>query len=465
MDELLLLPAVDLAREIRQRRVSSRELLTGYLERIERINPALNAVVTLDAEAALDRADTADRATASGTDLGPLHGLPVTVKDAIETAGIRSTGGAVELRDHVPTADAPSVARLRRAGAVVFGKTNVPRWSGDIQTFNDVFGTTNNPWDQARTPGGSSGGAATAVASGLTSFEIGTDIGGSVRIPSGFCGVFGHKPSYGIISQRGYLDRVGGGVIEADVNVFGPMARSAADLQVLLDVLAGPDVENAKAWRLDLPRARHDDLRRYRIATWFDDPLCPVEAECVEVLENAAAALGSAGASVVATPPPVAMSESFRLFNSLLMAAISLSADDPALGDAISGTHRAWLLLHHERTRLRQAWERWFDDFDAYLCPIMPMPAFPHDHEGTVGDRVVVINGEERNHVDALAWTGAVGVAYLPSTAVPVGFTRSGLPVGMQVVGPYLEDRTSLYLAARLEELLGGFTAPAIART
>ena len=190
-----------------------------------------------------------------GGGLPPLHGLPITIKDAIETAGIRSTGGARELETHVPARDAPAVARLKAAGAIVFGKTNVPRWSGDIQTFNDVFGVTNNPWDHTRTPGGSSGGAAAAVAAGLTSFELGTDIGGSVRIPSSYCGVFGHKPSFGIVSQRGYLDRVGGGRTDPDINVFGPLARSAEDLDLLLDVLAGPNADDAVAWRLQLPAA------------------------------------------------------------------------------------------------------------------------------------------------------------------------------------------------------------------
>src|SRR4051794_13131615 len=230
--------ATELVAAIKGRAVSSRELLATFLDRIERLNGPVNAVVTLAVERAQAEAAAADKATVRGAELGPLHGLPITIKDAIETEGIRSTGGAIELTDHVPAADAPAVAKLRAAGAIVFGKTNLPRWSGDLQSYNEIFGTTNNPWDVSRVPGGSSGGAATAVACGLTSFELGTDIGGSVRVPSHFCGVFGLKTSYGLVSQRGYLDHVGGGHVDADVNVFGPIARSADDLDLLLGVLA-----------------------------------------------------------------------------------------------------------------------------------------------------------------------------------------------------------------------------------
>ncbi|MBV9357571.1 MAG: amidase, partial [Chloroflexi bacterium] len=260
--------------ELRARRLSSRELLDAYLTRIDQLGPPTNAVVTLDPEPAYAAASRADGAAVRGDWLGPLHGLPITIKDAIEVAGVRSTGGAIELTDHVPAVDAPSVARLKRAGAIVFGKTNVPRWSGDLQTFNELFGTTNNPWSLDRIPGGSSGGAAAAVACGFTAFELGTDIGGSVRIPAHCCGVFGLKPSYGVISQRGYLDHVGGGQTDADVNVFGPLARGADDLDLLLSVLAGPDAERALAWRLELPTPRRVALGDFRFGTWLDDPAC-----------------------------------------------------------------------------------------------------------------------------------------------------------------------------------------------
>lgn len=459
MTEPALWTISELSAAIRDRRLSSRELLDTYLQRIDKINPALNAVVTLDAERAAEAARDADEATARGDSRGALHGLPTTIKDAIETAGIRSTGGATELTDHVPTQDATAVRRLRSAGAIVFGKTNVPRWSGDIQTYNDIFGTTNNPWDNSRTTGGSSGGAAAAVSTGLTSFELGTDIGGSVRIPSNYCGVCGHKPSFGVVPQRGYLDRVGGGITDADINVFGPIARSPEDLALLLDILAGPVDDDAKGWRLELPPPRHESVDGYRIGTWLDDAACEVDSEIVELLSGAAAALRNAGAKVSADRPPISLADSSALFASLITPAISVSTDKET-GDAIGGTHRTWLDLDQDRARLRAVWAEWFRDHDILLCPVMPMTAFPHDHRGTIMDRSVSINGEQRSQIDTLSWTGLVGVAYLPSTVVPVGFTSGGLPVGIQVVGPYLEDRSSLFVAAKLAELTGGYRSP-----
>lgn len=459
-DEPALWTVGQLSEAVRKRRVSSRELLENYLQRIERLNPALNAVITLDVDRAAEVAAAADEATARGENSGVLHGLPTTIKDAIETAGIRSTGGARELENHVPTADAPAVASLKAAGAVVFGKTNVPRWSGDIQAYNDIFGTTNNPWDHSRTTGGSSGGAAAAVSTGLTSFELGTDIGGSVRIPSHFCGVCGHKPSFGVVPQRGYLDHVGGGTTDADINVFGPIARSPEDLRVLLDVVAGPSGEDGKAWRLELPPPRHDDLSGYRVGTWLDDPHCEVDAGIVKVLEEAASLLSKAGAKVSSDRPPIKLAESGELFTALITPAISVSVDDKAVGEVLSGSHRAWIDLDIARARMRAVWAEWFRDHDVLLCPVMPMPAFPHDHTGAIMERSVTINGRERPHVGTLSWTGLVGVSYLPSTVVPVGFTGDGLPVGVQVVGPYLEDRSALMVAARLAELTGGYVPP-----
>ena len=448
------------AKSIRDREISSRELLEEYMSRVDRMNPDLNAVVTLVADQAMEAAGRADDETVKqpGT-AGPLHGLPITVKDAIETAGIRSTGGARELSNHVPGKDAPAVARLREAGAIVFGKTNAPKWSGDLQTFNDLFGTTNNPWDHSRTPGGSSGGAAASVAAGFTSFELGTDIGGSVRIPSNFCGVFGHKPSFGVVPQKGYLDHVGGGVIDSDINVFGPIARSAGDLSVLLEVLDGPSGEDEKAWRLDLPPERHPEIREYRIGTWLDDPAGEVDTEVADALGGAAEALAKAGARVSESRPPIRLSDAFALFNALITPAISVSTDKKT-GDAISGTHRSWLDNHQARSEMRSVWSEWFRDFDVLLCPVTPMAAFPHDQSGTIVERSVIVNGRSRPHIDTLTWTGLVGVVYLPSTVVPVGFTSGGLPVGIQVVGPYLEDRTALFVAAELENLTGGYTPP-----
>ena len=461
-DSICLEPATQLAAMIATREISSRELLDLFLQRVHRLNPAVNAVVTLDVERAQAAAAQADAVSAAGGPTGPLHGLPVTIKDAIEVGGLRSTGGARALEHHVPPVDAPSVARLRQAGAVVFGKTNVPEWSGDIQTFNQLFGATNNPWDPSLTPGGSSGGPAAAVATGMTSFELGTDIGGSIRIPSSFCGVFGHKPSFGIVSQRGYLDSVGGGVIDADINVFGPIARSPADLSLLLSVLAAPDSEKALAWGVALPPARHPRVEDYRVGLWLDDPACAVETSALELTAAAAEALAGAGAKVSDARPPLDLGEARALFDQLLLPAISVSFDETT-GQALAGNHRTWLDLHRRRTLLRGVWAEWFRDYDVLLCPVMPMLPFPHDREGTVADRWVLVNGRSRPQADCLAWTGLVGVAYLPSTVLPVGRVGSR-PVGMQIVGPYLEDRTPLFVAAELAGRMEGYVPPPMAR-
>jgi amidase len=461
-DDPTLWSATRLAAAIRSRSLSSRELLDAFAAKIDRLNPAVNAVVTTDMDRAHDRANRADQAAVRESWLGPLHGLPFTVKDAIETGGVRSTGGASQLADHVPVVDAPAVARLSAAGGVLFGKTNAPTWSADFQTHNALFGTTNNPWDLSRTTGGSSGGSAAATASGFSSFELGTDIGGSVRIPSSFCGVFGHKPSFGVVPQRGYLDHVGGGTIDADINVFGPLARSAEDLELLMDVLAGPVAEDAVAWRLELPEPRTVQLKGLRIGAWMDDPLASVDSEVGDVLDTAVRAFTSAGASISADRPPLRIDQMFHLFLGLTGAAAVLSID-PGTSDLAGMSLRQLAERRIERARVREIWSEWFATHDVLLCPVMPMAAIAHDTTRPFMERTTLINGEPRAHMDCTAWTGLVGVAYLPSTVIPVGHTRSGLPVGMQVVGPFLEDRTCLRAARLLRAVLGEWQAPPFA--
>ncbi|MFM7045765.1 MAG: amidase family protein [Ilumatobacteraceae bacterium] len=451
-----LWPAVEQARAIAERRLGSEELLDLMLARIEAVGPRVNAVCTIEPELARAEARRADEAAVRGDRLGPLHGLPMTVKDAIATTGIRSTGGAVALRDHVPRVDAEAVTRLRAAGAVVFGKTNLPEWSGDWQSFNEMFGTTSNPWDAGRTPGGSSGGAAAAVATGMTSVELGTDIGGSVRVPSAFCGVFGHKPSFGIIPTLGYLDEPLGGDVESDVNTFGPIARSADDLAVMLDVLAGPCAADAVAWRLDLPQAMPSSLRGLRVGAWIDDSLVPIDGEMAEVLRDAVDALRADGAVITdLAGPAVDLQRAWRTAVRLIGSAVSVSdAEDRG------PSHRSWLFLDRERASLRAAWAAVFDHVDVVICPVTSTVAFPHLQEGYWGDRMVRIGSVERPYLELEAWPAIVGAAYLPSTAVPVGFTRGGLPVGAQVVGPYLHDYRTIAVARLVGDVVGGYAVP-----
>jgi amidase len=450
---------VRLTEAIRNKQISSRELLDLYLDRIARLNPPVNAVVTLDAERARAAAVAADEQLARGAPVGPLHGLPVTIKDAIETEGIRSTGGSTALADHVPTADAPAVARLKRAGAIVFGKTNVPEWSGDMQTYNEMFGTTNNPWALDRTCGGSSGGPGVAVACGFTSFELGTDIGGSIRMPAHFCGVYGLKPSFGVVPQRGYLDHVGGGTTDADINVFGPLARSADDLALLLGVLAGPEPEREVAWRLELPPPTPRTLGDYRVGVWFDDPACRTATAYTERLRALADRLVDAGVKVDDAHPPVEFTEQVALFSQMIAAAVSPSFP-PEIAEAISGSHLAWLRADEQRARLRAIWAEWFTRYDVLLCPVMPTVPFPHTHAGDITERTVEIDGEARSYLELIGWTGLIGIVGLPSAVAPIGRTVDGLPVGVQVVAPYLHDRRAVQFAGGLADVVGGYEPP-----
>ena len=340
----------------------------------------------------------------------------------------------------------------------MFGKTNLPTWSDDFQSFNEMFGTTNNPWDLARVPGGSSGGAAAAVACGMTSFEIGTDIGGSIRVPAAFCGVYGHKPSFGVIPTLGYLDEPNGGVTESDVNVFGPIARSAADLALLLGVLAGPAAERSIGWRLDLPPADVTDLRSLRVATWFDEPSLPMDAAVTAVLDGLADRLVEAGVTVDrAARPQLDFDEAWRSGGWLIGAAIGVSGGDESV------SHTDWLFADRARARRRQRWAEFFEGIDVLLCPVTLLPAFAHDQEGTWATRQIDVNGEILPYYALEAWPALIGSAYLPSTSTPVGRTADGLPVGVQVVSPFLHDRRSIAVSGLLGALVGGYTVPPIA--
>ena len=457
-DDPTLWSASQQAAAIREGRLGSEELLDLFLARIATVDPRVNAVCTLDVEPARKRCREADAATAQGESWGLLHGLPVTIKDAIATAGIRSTGGSTALRDHVPAIDAPSVEVLKAAGAIVFGKTNLPEWSGDWQSFNEMFGTTNNPWALTHTAGGSSGGAAAAVACGMTSFELGTDIGGSVRVPSAFCGVWGHKPSFGIIPTLGYLDEPAGGDTESDVNVFGPIARSAADLRLLLDVLAQPTRDRAAAWTFNLPEPTVTSLKGLRVAVWFDEPELEIDNDMSVVLRAAADAVSATGALLDdLARPHIDVGSAWRNGARLIGAACSVSdVEGPPL------THHQWMFMDRKRARVRTAWAEFFEGFDVLLCPVAIVAAFPHLQEGVWSKRRMAINGRQRDYLEIEGWPALIGSAYLPSTAVPVGRTPDGLPVGMQVVAPYLHDRTAIQVAEWIGELVGGYQTPPI---
>lgn len=438
---------------IRDGDFSSRDLLELYIARIERLNPTLNCVVTRDFDVARRTADAADRARSNGEALGVLHGLPITVKDALMTKGLRSTGGARELADLVFEADAPTVAAVRAAGAVIMGKTNLPRWSGDIQTYNDLFGTTGNPWNTDRTPGGSSGGAACAVAAGLTSFEIGTDIGGSIRFPAAFCGIYGHKPTWGVVPSTGYLDHVEGGTTEADVNVIGPLARSADDLKLLMDVMqrrTGPLLPNFES--------EPADPASLELAAWIDDPFCPVDASVKSVLAAAVDRLRASNLSISAASPDLDPARAASIGGRLVGAATSSHSDSPP-----SFLHPDWLAWQTERESMCAAWAEFFEGYDAALLPVAFVPPFPHQQDGDFTSRQLIANGEARPYLDVVGWTILVGMARLPSTVVPVGFTDDGLPIAVQIVGKPGADKVTMALASLVGEICAGYRIPPIA--
>jgi amidase len=486
VEDVAFLPAVELVSRLEARELSSRELLEIYLARLAKHNGPLNAVVTVDADRARAAADAADTAVAKGEPVGPLHGLPMTVKDQFPTAGMRTTIGMREFAEWLPDYDALPVARLRAAGAVIFGKSNMPYAGIDVQTDNRVFGRTNNPWDVGRTPGGSSGGSAAAVAAGLTGLELGGDIGGSVRTPAHYCGVFGLKPSYRVIADPRDPRRKPGFRTELDIATPGPLARSAQDLDLAMSVLAGPDPSEAVGWHLDLPAPRHDRLADYRIAAWLDDADCPTEPDVHEVLRAAVTAWRAAGANIdEQARPAFRLVDSFRDYQRLLYATLchglpfasapgarflapvgaSFPGDSQLARFATGATlrHGDWLLANEARQDYRRAWAQFFRDYDVLLCPATPCTAPRHNRRfgnAIVLRRMPSHRTRSRPYMDQLIWAGAVGMAYLPAVVAPTGITPEGLPVGIQIVGPYLEDRTAIHVAEQLTATAGGFTRP-----
>jgi amidase len=473
--------ATELVAALSRREISSRESLERYLDRVARYNPALNAVVTLDAERALAAADAADSAIAQGEPTGPLHGLPVTVKDALETAGLRTTSGSASLAGHVPERDAEAVARLKNAGAIVFGKTNLPAFAGDAQTYNDLFGTTNNPWDVTRSAGGSSGGSTVAIAAGLSGLELGSDYGGSLRIPAHYCGVFTLKPTHGIIPLLGHIPPPPGTLSELDVAAIGPIGRDATDLDVCISVIAGGLPDRAAGWRLELPPPRATSLAGYRIAAWLDDPYCSIDAEIAAVYTSLIDDLRHAGARIEEREGAVPLAEAHDVAQRLIQAALAAwqpeeeflrlvaraaaaapGDDSPPVRWARNITQRArdQQLAAEHRLKLKAAWADYFRDYDALLCPVMPVVAIPHDRNPDVDARTIVVNGVPRPYGDQFGWLQSIGVVHLPAAVAPVGFTPAGLPIGIQIVAPLFADRTAIDLAARISEVTGGFQPP-----
>lgn len=479
---LLYASAFDIASAIKRRHISAAETLEFFLARVEEHNAGINAVVALDIERARERARQADDAAKNGEDRGPLHGTPLTIKDALCTEGLVTAGGMPEYRHNVPATNAIGVQRYIDAGAIVFGKTNVPFMSADLQSYNDLYGVTNNPWNPERTCGGSSGGAGAAVAAGLTPLELGSDIGGSIRTPSHFNGVFGHKPSYGIVPQRGHLPPGETALMETDLSVVGPIGTSPADLEKALDILVGPPPEAARAYTIDLPPARTADPAQLRVAVWSDDALCPVDTDIAAAIEAAADTLESLGAAVDREARPDFRPRKNHLnYSVMLSAAIGAGMPDSVFetmrelaentgpddtgfaalqARGVASSYRDWARRFEQRQRLRASWAAFFRDYDVLLCPCAHLTAFPHDHSPDMIARGHTVNGREREYLDILFWAGLTLNAGLPATATPIATSSEGLPIGVQVVADYLEDRTALAVAKILEAHHRAFVPP-----
>jgi len=474
---LPLQSATALARQIRSGALGARELLELYLDRVDRLNPALNAVIWQDRARARARADAADAARARGERCGPLCGVPMTVKESYDLVGAPTTWGLPALAGHRASEDALAVQRLEAAGAVVFGKTNVPVQLADFQSYNPVYGTTENPWAAGRTPGGSSGGSAAALAAGLTALEIGSDIGGSIRNPAHFCGVFGHKPTWGLVPPRGHT--IGGALTPPDIAVVGPLARSAADLETMLRAMAGPDAFDPPLTAA-LP-ALTTPPPAWRVAVWDDDPGCPVSAAVRARVQAVAAALAEAGATVDhAARPDFPPAHSHRVYAQMLAVVMSAGLDDDEFAQRqaqAAGLHadddsdtarqlrwqtmpaRSWHRLNEARTWLRWAWHRFFEHWDVLVTPIMPTTAYPHDHR-PFGQRSIAVDGTDHPYFGQTFWSGLAGIAQLPATVVPAGPGPDGLPIGVQLIGPAWSDFRLLGIAQRLESMGFAFRPP-----
>lgn len=460
--------------------IGAEELLDHYLARIAKYNGELNAVIWMDETAARARARDADAARVRGERLGPLHGVPMTIKESYNLVGSPSTWGNPAWKDHFPDETALSVQRLLDAGANIFGKTNVPFMLADWQSFNDIYGTTNNPWDMGRTPGGSSGGSAAALAAGLTGIETGSDIGASIRNPAHYCGVCGHKPTYGIIPAHG--QKPPGIVADNDIAVLGPLARSAYDLEIALDIMAGAGTPQNAAWKLNLKPARHRRIEDFRVAVMTSAPGFDVDNDYQAALNAIGDTLEAAGARVSREArPDIGIAEAYETYIMLLRAATSgaLSEDMLARFRKIAATsdpddksyltlmaragtlsHKDWLRFNNERHLMARKWAAFFTDWDILICPAAAGPAFPQNQQGERQDRMIDINGTLQSSTEQMFWAGYSNMVDLPSTVVPIGLTPAGLPVGLQAIAAYGEDRTALRLCQLIEEAGVKFSPP-----
>jgi amidase len=479
MSDIAFKSAVELAQMITNRHIGCLELLEHYLARVQTYNPQLNAIIVLDETRARARAHEADQALGRGEQWGPLHGVPMTCKESFNVAGLPTTFGIPEYKDNLATSDALAIQRLKAAGAVIFGKTNVPLGLADFQSYNDIYGTTNNPWNLERIPGGSSGGSAAALAAGLTGFDLGSDIGGSIRNPAHYCGVFGHKPTWGLLPPHGHA--LPGMLAQPDLSVIGPLGRSAADLELGVHLMAGPDEMQRAGYQLNLQAPSQTSLAGYRVAVWQNDDIAPVSYEVADRVAAVARVVAEAGGMVDDTArPDFDAREANEVYQTLLQSNMASRLSDVAFARLQTkaaaldpadhsesaktvqrqvATYREVAKANEARTHYRWAWYEFFTHYDVMVLPIAATPAFVHDHR-RFGERRLMINGVTRPYFEQTFWAGLAVCSYLPGTIVPTGPNQDGLPIGVQIIGPEFGDLKTIGFAKLLEAAGFAFTPP-----
>ena len=480
MHSIILKSAQDQALAVRQNKTKAVDLLSAHFDQIDKLNPDINAVIWQDRESAQKIACDLDKEALKGELRGPLHGVPVTVKESFDLKGAPTTWGDPKYKNNIALSDSDVVKRLKDAGAIVFGKTNVPLKLAEWQSFNEIYGTTNNPWDLSRTPGGSSGGSAAAISTGMSALEVGSDIGSSIRGPAHFCGVFGLKPTFKVVSSKG--QSVTDWYSETDILVAGPLARTAGDLKLAFETIQGLRALEGSSFKNTLALDDRAKLNQFRVGLKLDDAESPVDKTYLDVLKEFVEKLSKAGVDIVRDKTPEVDSEKhFRLYLSLLGAAMSqnyteeechaLIAGIKAMNDesvsricgtryeGLSLSHRDWILLDNKRNIHRLIFDKYFKDIDILITPVAGSAAFKHDQKGPRYSRFLTINGKDHPDMSQTFWAGYSGVVGLPSVVGPMGYVNN-LPVGYQGIAGHGRDFTALAFAAAVENELGGFKPP-----
>jgi Asp-tRNA(Asn)/Glu-tRNA(Gln) amidotransferase A subunit family amidase len=471
LNDIVYLPLTKMAESIRAKQISPVELVDAHLSRIRELNPKLNAFVTVDGERARTQARSAEAAlssSAKSNSIGPLHGVPVSIKSSIDVAGLPCECGSILRRGSVPLEDAPLVARLRAAGAIILGNTNVPEFLMAYETDNLLYGRTNNPWDLLRTPGGSSGGEAAAIAAGCSAGGVGSDGGGSIRIPAHYSGICGLKPTPGRVPSTGHFPGSAGPF--AQLGVVGPMARYISDVQKLFEVMAGPDPGDPASAPVPLKRWSKQEIRKLAVAYFVDDEITPVTAETGAAVRTAADALRAQGFKVTEWKPQN-LDRVWQLWWNLFGRAGQMSFA-PTIGNReaeLSPILRAFRALVAEappltaldllntllaRDVLRGKLLEKMEEFPILLCPVCAIPAFRH------GEREWVVQGRKVEYLKAMSYSQWFNLLGNPAVVVPVSRSPEGLPIGVQIVGRPWEDEAVLDVAAIIEEACGGFRRP-----